>query len=99
MTLEDRYKTYRAILSMADRQATQGKGHTQHMQINDDWENQISQEIEKWGIGYARGQAVKKILESKYFEDEGKPDQEIEECLGAINYLCTRINAVLTRMD
>ena len=95
--MTDKYKTYREILSMAELQVTQGKGNKQHMQIDDNWENQISQKIEEWGLGYARGQAVKKIFESLFFEDEGNPDQQIVECLGAINYLCTHIKVVLKR--
>ena len=86
------YASLKKILSEAYEQSASGKGYVHHSD-GKPWEEQLINIIQGWGIDYARGQAVKKIVESQvYFQRTGNTDGAIAELLGAIVYCAAAIH-------
>jgi hypothetical protein len=76
------YQSLATIFAMAIDQAARGKGHDRHG-TEEPFDRQPSMMIGRWqGLGYPRGQAMKKILESKRLGDHAA----LAELLGAIVY-------------
>ena len=85
--IDPRYEELRRVMWMAYDQATTGKGDIRHADILK-WQNQMSLRITRMvGIGFPLGQALKKIEESLRL----KKDDQIQELLGAVNYLLKAI--------
>lgn len=81
------------ILDMAIDQAENGKGKERHAEDNEPFERQVICEVAKRvGLGYTKGQAIKKIIESGRLD---KP-AAISELLGAINYIAATILVIET---
>ena len=77
--VDSNYATLRTVFDAALQDASEGKGKERHA-TPEQLESQVSPTIEKWGLGYCLGQAVKKIVE---YERTG-----VElELLGALNYI------------
>lgn len=86
------YASLERILSEAYDQSASGKGHVHHSNGNP-WEGQLINVIQGWGMDYARGQAIKKIVESQiYFQRNGNIQGAIAELLGAIVYCASAIH-------
>jgi len=86
------YASLEKILSEAYEQSASGKGHVRHSD-GKPWEEQLINVIQGWGLDYARGQAVKKIVESQiYFNKVGNTQGAVAELLGAIVYCAAAIH-------
>ena len=85
-TQNDNYQSLTKVFKEAFEEATVGKGKERHAE-NVPIEKQLTLLIEKADLGFLRGQAVKKLFESKRLE---KP-QAIKELLDAINYSAFKI--------
>ncbi len=86
---EDPYFPLREILEAAGDYAAMGKGHERHGQDGAPWVKQRHVRIcTTFGAGFALGQAVKKIEESKGMDW----DRAQNELYGAITYLATAIH-------
>lgn len=84
--IKDNYHTLKEVLAEAYKRAAEGKGKERH--ANDEpFENQLIFIIEKLGVGFQLGQAIKKIVESKRLPK----DQAINELYDAINYIAAHI--------
>jgi hypothetical protein len=84
--VESGYEKLSVALQMALNQAMLGKGKERHAN-NEPFENQIIMLIEKLGVGFQLGQAIKKIVESTRLDK----NHAINELLGAINYIAAKI--------
>ena len=81
------YASLQAVLADAYNQASRGKGADRHGQ-NKPFEAQPMQKlIDLYGVGFALGQAGKKMQESQRL----KSDHARNELLGAINYIAGAI--------
>ena len=80
------YDTLRRVLQDALVQASLGKGRERH--ANDlAFDDQPMQKlIDLYGVGFAHGQAAKKMQEAQGMLLRGEIDKAIHEVLGAINY-------------
>lgn len=92
----DPYASLDKILRRAFEQASEGKGYTQHVQVEDEpFEQQQICEMARRLKGHpAAGplfQAVKKIYESGRFAERGDMSEAIGELLGAIVYTAAAI--------
>jgi hypothetical protein len=81
------------VFGLAHREVTEGKGRERHGK-DDPFEEQLWAMIEKRGLDFLRGQAVKKIDESQMFEDEGDNEKAIKELIGALNYIGMKVVAL-----
>ena len=84
MTIEvpDGYETLGAVLQLAIDQAAKGKGADRHASGEPFDQQKICRISRAVGVGFALGQAEKKIEESQRLP----PDAGLRELLGAINY-------------
>lgn len=83
----DPYFSLATVLCEAYDQAKYGKGKERHAD-DDNFEDQLIVTIQDHvGGGFAAGQAIKKIVESKRLAT----DPAVKEILGAINYLAAYI--------
>ena len=62
--ISDDYSVLCDVLMEALGQVAEGKGKERHATAGVPFEEQVSCTIQKWGLPYAEGQAVKKIVES-----------------------------------
>jgi hypothetical protein len=82
------YNKLERVLTRAKGQASEGKGKQRHAKEGEPFEKQKICEItRRVGIGYPLGQAIKKTIESKRLPRGA----DVEELLGAINYLAAAI--------
>lgn len=81
------YDKLAAVLCNAFNQAATGKGRERHADGQPFEQQPAVRLCEQVGIGFALGQASKKILESQRLP----PDAAVHELLGAINYLASAI--------
>jgi len=84
---DDRYDLLSTVLGMAFDHASKEKGAERHADAQN-FENQISARINRDHPGYALGQALKKIDETRHLTFNEK---KIRELLGAINYIAIEI--------
>lgn len=77
------YECLREVLQRAYDQAARGKGAERHAQDQPFDQQPMQKLIELYGVGFALGQAGKKMQESQRL----KRDPAIRELLGAINYI------------
>lgn len=70
-------------------QAAEGKGRERHA-TGEAFQDQLIMLIERFDIGFQRGQAVKKIVESKRLEATSK-EAAVRELRGAIVYCSAKI--------
>jgi len=84
------YEPLAAILAEALAQASTGKGRERHANGRPFHEQPIMQELRAVGLGFAAGQARKKILEACRCHQQ-YPDRAIADLLGAINYAAATI--------
>lgn len=80
------YDSLHLVLREAFDQASTGKGRERH--ANDlAFDDQPMQKlIDLYGVGFAHGQAAKKMQEAQGMLLRGEIDKAIHEVLGAINY-------------
>ena len=82
------YDSLMQVLKEATLQAAEGKGKYRHAVGDTPFSEQpiclISRQV---GLGFALGQAIKKIIESQRLEGE----HGVKELLGAINYIAAAI--------
>jgi len=80
---DTRYDSMRGVLDDALEHAATGKGEARHG-TDEPFEEQITCYIERAGLSFCEGQAVKKLVEAHRTGDE-------EDKLGAINYIVANI--------
>ncbi len=80
---DSNYDVLESILLDAYNQAAFGKGMVRHAN-NEPFEKQLIVFLEKLGLSFCAGQAVKKIIEASRTGSE-------EDLLGAINYIVAHI--------
>lgn len=85
------YENLFNILGEALERAQTSKGRERHAPKNEFFSDQIIFIIERLNVGWQRGQAIKKIVESSVLELKGKKDMVIEELLDAIVYLAAKV--------
>ena len=83
LPVPSKYQSLKSVFDEAMKQASEGKGKERHADDCSPFEKQTICWIERQGLDFARGQAVKKIVESMRLE----PRAAIEELLGAMNYI------------
>lgn len=81
------YDKLAAVLCNAFNQAATGKGRERHADGQPFEQQPAVRLCEQVGVGFALGQASKKILESQRL----RPDAAVHELLGAINYLASAV--------
>ena len=85
--IDPNYQSLDNILHDAFNQASFGKGKERHAPEDTPFEEQLICLIERYGLSFCEGQAVKKIFEASQMGPErGEPDK-----LGAINYIAASI--------
>ena len=84
------YDSLHDTLMEAYTQASAGKGKERHSR-DADFSDQIICQIERLDVGFNRGQAIKKIAESRVLEKIKGTEAAVHELLGAINYLAAKI--------
>lgn len=77
------YLSLQAVLDEAFNQAAFGKGAERHAQSKPFEEQPMQKLIELYGVGFALGQAGKKMQEAQRMDVE----PAVRELLGAINYI------------
>jgi len=85
--VEPGYGKLAIALQEALNQAQLGKGKDRHANNNEAFEEQLIMVIERLGVGFQLGQAIKKICESVRLDK----DRSISELMGAINYIAAHI--------
>lgn len=89
---DDGYDCLRAVFDQAVEQAARGKGRERHASGEPFDEQTIMQTTRAHGLGFATGQAEKKLREShRLAEMEGGNARAVRELLGAINYTAAAI--------
>lgn len=86
----DPYAELKEQLGLACEQASKGKGIERHGETGERFTDQIICQLSRLQIDYARGQAVKKIIESFHMEKRGDLPAAQKELYGAINYVASR---------
>lgn len=81
------YEELKDVLERAYDQAARGKGHVRHAASKPFIKQPILELQRLYGVGFAFGQAAKKIEETQRLEH----DAAIKEILGAINYLAAAV--------
>lgn len=81
------YACLQEILSRAYEQAASGKGSQRHAQGQPFFEQPMQKLIDLYGVGFALGQAGKKMQESQRLDK----DAGVRELLGAIVYIAGAI--------
>lgn len=84
------------VFMSALEQAQAGKGIERHGSTGEDFTDQIIFTIERWGVGFNRGQAIKKIVESRELE-KTDIDAAITDLLGAMNYTGAKVLELMAR--
>lgn len=87
VTLEPGYESLECVLREAYEQAAVGKGNERHARGEPFHRQPIIRLCELYGIGFALGQAAKKMEESQRMAREAAK----RELLGAINYIAGAI--------
>lgn len=86
----------KTVLDRAHAQAATGKGNNRHANGEDQFIDQLIGKIPSMvGLGFNRGQAIKKIVESQRLQK----DHAINELLGAINYIASVILVLESEKD
>jgi len=85
--IQEEYLPLFDVLMSAFRQAQEGKGKERHANVNEPFADQLICCVERAGVGFVGGQAIKKIVESHRLP----PEQAIEELYGAIVYIAARV--------
>ena len=89
---DDGYDCLRAVLDQAVEQASRGKGRERHASGEPFDEQTIMQTTRAHGLGFATGQAEKKLREAHRLVDkEDGIRRAVHELLGAINYTAAAI--------
>ena len=89
---DDGYDCLRAVFDQAVEQAARGKGRERHASGEPFDKQTILQTTRAHGLGFATGQAEKKLREShRLAEMEGGNARAVRELLGAINYTAAAI--------
>ena len=89
---DDGYDCLRAVLDQAVEQASSGKGRERHASGEPFDEQTIMQTTRAHGLGFATGQAEKKLREAHRLVDkEDGIRRAVHELLGAINYTAAAI--------
>lgn len=83
------------ILMRAFSQATSGKGKERHGKADDFRDQPIMTIIREHGVGFATGQAAKKLGESHVLRELRGPQAAVDEILGAIVYSSAACIALL----
>jgi hypothetical protein len=89
---DDGYDCLRAVLDQAVDQASRGKGMERHASGEPFDQQTILQTTRAHGMGFATGQAEKKLREShRLVGMEGGNARAVRELLGAINYTAAAV--------
>ena len=86
----NRYESLDNVLSRAFMQAAHGKGADRHGQDLPFHEQPMQQLIKLYGLGFALGQAGKKMQEAQRMDTE----KAVHELLGAIVYIAGAVIAL-----
>lgn len=78
------YTALSGILVEAYKQASEGKGKERHVHREEPFDEQLICILERLGLTFCEGQAVKKIIEAHFTGN-------IVDLLGAINYISAAI--------
>lgn len=82
------YASLADVLRRALAQASTGKGHERHAEVNEPFERQVIADMaRRFGVGAVLGQAFKKSHEAQRLPK----DRAVAELLGAINYLAAAV--------
>ena len=93
----DNYASLHDVLDAAFARAAKGKGKERHGSTGERFEDQLIMLIERLQLGFQRGQAVKKIVESVTMEKAGNVEGAIKENLDAIVYLASKVLELQSR--
>lgn len=86
--ITDGYASLADVLRRALAQASTGKGHERHAEVNEPFERQVIADMaRRFGVGSVLGQAFKKSHEAQRLPRE----RAVAELLGAINYLAAAV--------
>lgn len=90
MDTETKYKALEQVMLRAYNQAVNGKGAERHGQDRPFTEQPMQQLIKLYGLGFALGQAGKKLQEAQRMDTE----KAVHELLGAIVYIAGAVIAL-----
>lgn len=86
--IPDGYASLADVLRRALAQASTGKGHERHAEVNEPFERQVIADMaRRFGVGAVMAQAFKKSHEAQRLPRE----RAVAELLGAINYLAAAV--------
>jgi hypothetical protein len=99
MEVKHGYDCLADALTEALERAQTSKGKDRHAPSGEIFKDQIIFWIERLGLGFQRGQSVKKLVESVVLENRGDKEGALAECLDSIVYICSHVIVLKEEME
>jgi hypothetical protein len=99
MEVKQGYECLSDALIEALERAQTSKGKDRHAPSGEIFKDQIIFWIERLKLGFQRGQAVKKLVESVVLESRGDKEGALAECLDAVVYICAHAIVLKEEME